>query len=124
MDVNISEIVKAVAERIQAESGNGGISSNQVNDIIKKIETPQPKMAKKTADEIAEELTKKVLRDMKGGNASVSGGYTYPLAKNHPDLLKSKTGKAFSEITLSQLCVLILKINISIDLSDFSISFH
>ena len=103
MDVNISEIVKAVAERIQAESGNGGISSNQVNDIIKKIETPQPKKVEKTADEIAEELTKKVLRDMKGGNTSVSGGYTYPLAKNHPDLLKSKTGKSFSEITFENV---------------------
>ena len=103
MDVNISEIVKAVAERIQAESGNGGISSNQVNDIIKKIETPQPKKVEKTADEIAEELTRKVLRDMKGGNASVGSGYTYPLAKNHPDLLKSKTGKSFSEITFENV---------------------
>ncbi len=104
MNVNISEIVKAVAERIQAESGNGGISSAEVNDILKKIETPQPKKTEKTADEIAEELTKKVLRDMKGGNSSdVGGGYTYPLAKNHPDLLKSKTGKPFSEITFDNV---------------------
>ena len=104
MDVNISEIVKAVAERIQAESGNGGISNAEVNDILKKIETPQPKKAKKTADEIADELTKKVLRDMKGGSSSAAdGGYTYPLAKNHPDLLKSKTGKAFSEITFENV---------------------
>lgn len=104
MDVNISEIVKAVAERIQAESGNGGISSAEVNDILKKIETPQPKKAEKTADEIAEELTKKVLRDMKGGSSSkTTGGYTYPLAKNHPELLKSKTGKPFSEITFDNV---------------------
>ena len=104
MDVNISEIVKAVAERIQAESGNGGISSAQVNDILKKIETPQPKKVEKTADEIAEELTKKVLRDMKGGSSATSGGgYTYPLAKNHPELLKSKTGKPFSEITFDNV---------------------
>ena len=103
MDVNISEIVKAVAERIQAESGNGGISSAEVNDILKKIETPQPQKAEKTPDEIAEELTKKVLRDMKGGSTSVSSGYTYPLAQNHPELLKSKTGKAFSEITFENV---------------------
>ncbi len=104
MDVNISEIVKAVAERIQAESGNGGISSAEVNDILKKIENPQPKKVEKTADEIAEELTKKVLRDMKGGSSSkTTGGYTYPLAKNHPELLKSKTGKPFSEITFDNV---------------------
>ena len=106
MDVNISEIVKAVAERIQQESGNGGISNAQVDDILKKIEAPQPKSTEKTektADEIAEELTKKVLRDMKGGNTAASGGYTYPLAKNHPDLLKSKTGKSFSEITFENV---------------------
>lgn len=103
MDVNISEIVKAVAERIQAETGNGGISSSEVNDILKKIEISQPKKTEKTADEIADELTKKVLRDMKGGNVSSNGGYTYPLAKNHPDLLKSKTGKPFSEITFDNV---------------------
>ncbi|MBE7018256.1 MAG: diol dehydratase small subunit [Ruminococcaceae bacterium] len=103
MDVNISEIVKAVAEKIQAETGNGGISSSEVNEILKKIETPQPKKTEKTADEIANELTKKVLQDMKGGNVSSSGGYTYPLAKNHPDLLKSKTGKPFSEITFDNV---------------------
>jgi len=104
MDVNISEIVKAVAEKIQAENGNGGISSEQVNDILKKIETTEPKKAEKTPDEIADELTKKVLRDMKGGGTSAQkGSYTYPLAKNHPDLLKSKTGKSFSEITFDNL---------------------
>ncbi|MBO5408157.1 MAG: diol dehydratase small subunit [Clostridia bacterium] len=103
MDVNISEIVKAVAERIQVETGNGGISNAEVNDILKKIETPEPKTAQKNPDEIAEELTKKVLRDMKGGGASAGGSYTYPLAKNHPDLLKSKTGKAFSEITFDNV---------------------
>ncbi len=103
MDVNISEIVKAVAERIQAETGNGGISRDQVNDILKKLDTTEQKKAEKTPDEIAEELTKKVLRDMKGGNVSSNGGYTYPLAKNHPDLLKSKTGKSFSEITFDNV---------------------
>ncbi len=104
MDVNISEIVKAVAEKIQAETGNGGISSKEINDILQKIETPKPKKAEKTPDEIADELTKKVLRDMKGGGTSFKKGtYTYPLAKNHPDLLKSKTGKSFSEITFENL---------------------
>ena len=104
MDVNISEIVKAVAEKIQAETGNGGISSEQVNDILKKIETAEPKKAEKSPDEIADELTKKVLRDMKGGGtSSKKGSYTYPLAKNHPDLLKSKTGKSFSEITFENV---------------------
>ena len=104
MDVNISEIVKAVAEKIQAESGNGGISSEQMNDILKKIETAEPKKTEKTPDEIADELTKKVLRDMKGGGtSSKKGSYTYPLAKNHPELLKSKTGKSFSEITFDNV---------------------
>ncbi len=107
MDVNISEIVKAVAEKIQAETGNSGISTKEINDILQKIEAPQPKKAEKTEktpDEIADELTKKVLRDMKGGGtSSQKGSYTYPLAKNHPDLLKSKTGKSFSEITFENV---------------------
>ncbi len=99
MDINISEIVKAVAEKIQAETENQGISDTTVSDIIKKIETPK---VSKTPDEIADDLTKKVLRDMKGETSS-GGEYTYPLAKNHPDLLKSKTGKSFSEITFENL---------------------
>ena len=100
MDVNISEIVKAVAQKIQEETGGTGISSDEMNSILKKIDTPK---AEKTSDEIAEELTKKVLRDMKGKTGTTAGGYTYPLAKNHPDAILSKSGKAFSEITFEKV---------------------
>ena len=101
MDINISEIVKAVAQKIQAETGSDGISATEMNAILKKIETPK---ADKSPDQIADELTQKVLRDMKGGSyVSSKKGYTYPLSKNHPDLLRSKSGKAFSDITFEKV---------------------
>ena len=100
MDMNISEIVKAVAKKIQEENGQGGISSNEVNEILKKIETPK---AKSSDEQIADELTKKVLRDMKGESTVKTAGYTYPLAKNHPEVLRSKSGKPFSEITFEKV---------------------
>lgn len=101
MDVNISEIVKAVAQKIQAETGNKGISATEMDSILKKVEVTKQE---KTPDQIADELTKKVLRDMKSGGTVASGkGYTYPLAKNHPDLLRSKSGKAFSDITFEKV---------------------
>lgn len=101
MDINISEIVKAVAQKIQAETGSDGISATEMNAILKKIETPK---ADKSPDQIADELTQKVLRDMKGGSyVSSKKGYTYPLSKNHPDLLRSKSGKAFSDVTFEKV---------------------
>ena len=101
MDINISEIVKAVAQKIQAETGSNGISATEMNTILSKIEPPK---ADKSPDQIADELTQKVLRDMKGGSYVKSQkGYTYPLSKNHPDLLRSKSGKAFSEITFEKV---------------------
>ena len=101
MDINISEIVKAVAQKIQAETGSNGISATEMNTILSKIEPPK---ADKSPDQIADELTQKVLRDMKGGSyVNSHKGYTYPLSKNHPDLLRSKSGKAFSEITFEKV---------------------
>lgn len=78
MDVNISEIVKAVAQKIQEETGNRGISATEMDSILKKVDAPK---TEKTRDK----------------------GYTYPLAKNHPDLLRSKSGKAFSDITFEKV---------------------
>ncbi|MBP3448115.1 MAG: diol dehydratase small subunit [Clostridia bacterium] len=72
-----------------------------MDSILKKVEVTKQE---KTPDQIADELTKKVLRDMKSGGTVASGkGYTYPLAKNHPDLLRSKSGKAFSDITFEKV---------------------
>lgn len=96
MDVNISEIVKAVAQKIQEETGGTGISANELNSILKKIDAPE---AEKSSEQIANELTKKVLQDIKGTRSQ----YTYPLAKNHPDAIRSKSGKAFSEITFERV---------------------
>ncbi|MBQ7791993.1 MAG: diol dehydratase small subunit, partial [Clostridia bacterium] len=80
MDVNISEIVKAVAQKIQQENGGNGISASELNSILSKIDTQTT------------------------GNSNVQkGGYTYPLAKNHPDAIRSKSGKAFSEITFERV---------------------
>ncbi len=100
MEINISEIVKAVAQRIQEETGTGGITDERVSDIIKTVETAS---SEKSSAEIADALTRKVLADMKGGTPGTGGGYTYPLAKHHPDLLKTKSGKAFSEVTFERV---------------------
>lgn len=101
MDINISEIVKAVAQKIQEETGSGGISATEMESILKKVEAPN---GEESRNQIADEITKKVLQDMNGGSHSKpKEGYTYPLAKNHPDLLRSKSGKAFSEITFEKV---------------------
>lgn len=99
MEVNISEIVKAVAQKLQEENGSTGISAKEISSILDKIEAPNET---KSSDQIAEELTQKVLRDMKGGSNN-AGSYTYPLAQNHPDAIKSKSGKAFSDITFEKV---------------------
>lgn len=80
MDINISEIVKNVAQKIQEENGTVGIPDAKINSIIEKVK-----------------------REKEQSKASVSGGYQYPLAKNHPDALKSKSGKSFSDITFESV---------------------
>ena len=102
MDINIAEIVKAVAQKIQEETENGGISARDVQHIVREV--GQASSPTKASDKRVDNLTQNVLSDMKGNAASMgSGGYTYPLAKNHPDALWSKTGKAFSDITFEKL---------------------
>lgn len=80
MEVNISEIVKAVAQKIQEESGNTGISANEMNQILSKVADSSSK-----------------------STSGASGNYTYPLAKNHSDAIQSKSGKAFNEITFEKV---------------------
>ncbi len=84
MEVNISEIVKAVAQKIQEETGGTGISASEMDSILGKIDTAK---AKSSSENVR----------------GTTGSYTYPLAKNHPDAIKSKSGKAFSEITFERV---------------------